>query len=307
MNIGKEDLLTYVNCILELETQVYTLECAEKAIKDKIYELSNYTSVFPPEKERVYVQKEEGLPLISSIFGVIFGLLGIVAFFDALATKSAGILLFAFVVFGMEIACIAIPIKMRNDEYERRCAQAEADAEHRYMVEFEKYQRRLAQENAHAEYVIGQIQPDLEIIQHEKSKVANLLQQYYGLGIIHEMYRNIVPIASFAHYLSTGICSELEGVSGCYYIYEQEVTQKLIISKLDIVIEKLDELARQQYELKKALLKANERVKELTSYVHGIGEENAQHHAIMEYKQDQVLQESRFQSEYIRIKNFLSM
>ena len=47
-----------------------------------------------------------------------------------------------------------------------------------------------------------------------------------------------------------------------------------------------------------ALLQSNESIKDLTSYVRGIGEENRQHHAIMQYNQQCLMEETKYHNQY---------
>lgn len=193
----------------------------------------------------------------------------------------------------------------KEREYDERLKKAKQEAELKFSQACEEYQKKRDLEREISEHEIAKIEPDLATIHQLRVKTESLLKKYYELNIIHKSYRDIIPIASFYHYLSTGICSELKGPDGCYRLYESEVLQKIIIAKLDQVIEQLEILNERQAELKQALMASNTAVKELTSYVRGIGNENRQHHAIMQYNQQRIEEEIHFQNQYNRMKDWL--
>lgn len=59
----------------------------------------------------------------------------------------------------------------------------------------------------------------------------------------------------------------MEGHTGAYNLYEQELLQRIIISKLDIVISRLDEIQSTQYELAQALQQSNQKITALSNRV----------------------------------------
>jgi hypothetical protein len=56
-----------------------------------------------------------------------------------------------------------------------------------------------------------------------------------------------------AEYLDSGRCSALEGPDGAYNLYESELRQNYIISKLDTIINQLDMIRENQYYLYTAM------------------------------------------------------
>lgn len=91
----------------------------------------------------------------------------------------------------------------------------------------------------------------------------NALNQLYKADIIFPKYRNLVAISSFYEYFESGRCNTLTGHEGAYNIYENEIRLNHIIEQLDVVIEKLDEIKRNQYMLYDAIRqtqRTNERI-----------------------------------------------
>lgn len=75
-------------------------------------------------------------------------------------------------------------------------------------------------------------------------ETENILKTIYSKNIIHSKYRDFVAVSQIYEYIDTGRCSELEGPNGAYNLFESELRQNLIIGKLDVIIEQLDQLNR---------------------------------------------------------------
>jgi hypothetical protein len=73
-----------------------------------------------------------------------------------------------------------------------------------------------------------------------------------------------VPICSFYEYFCSGRCNSLEGHEGAYNIYENELRQNLIIGKLDVVIDRLDQIEGNQYMLYDAINSTNQRINNIS-------------------------------------------
>lgn len=79
------------------------------------------------------------------------------------------------------------------------------------------------------------------------------LVELYNQDIIFPKYRNIIAVNQTSEYLDSGRCSELEGPNGAYNLYESELRQNIIIDKLDIVINQLDQIRQNQYYIYQAI------------------------------------------------------
>lgn len=308
MKITSKDLTKYVSTILQLETHKRTLRTTESYLKKEINRLANTSTIPLPEKEKVTVEivpNDSSTSFANVFYGflIVMGALILFLAFDhqqEIAPLIIGPLLAVAGIMGMFHSSTK-----KEREYDERLKKAKQDAELKFSQACEEYQKKRDLEREMSEHEISKIEPDLATIHQLRVKTESLLKKYYELNIIHKSYRDIIPIASFYHYLSTGICSELKGPDGCYRLYESEVLQKIIIAKLDQVIEQLEILNERQAELKQALMDSNAAVKELTSYVRGIGNENRQHHAIMQYNQQRIEEEIRFQNQYNHMKDWL--
>lgn len=82
------------------------------------------------------------------------------------------------------------------------------------------------------------------------AQTCNTLNALYAKKIIYPKYQNdLVAICMFHEYFESGRCHDLTGHEGAYNIYEQELRMGIIIGKLDIIIQKLDEIQSNQYAL----------------------------------------------------------
>ncbi len=111
---------------------------------------------------------------------------------------------------------------------------------------------------------------------------SQALQALYSLDILHPKYRDLVAVSSIYGYLDTGRCTQLEGHEGAYNIYEDERLQKIIISKLDDVINRLDRIEQNQYMLYRAIQYGNAQRNQIMQDIRKMSDDNKRHHEKME-------------------------
>lgn len=300
-----EKLKEYVFSILNLEAQKRTLESAQYYLEKKKDQLQTVSHVRPPELREVKVKADESGSGAAVLMLCLIGLFGIFLALSGVIMENSTNIALGLVLFFLGLGGIAGLQHLIQKEAEEKEQKAKEAADREYAQNYELYQQQIFQERQQNKRELAKIEPDLQAVNTMLQKVDSQLAAYYGLDIIHPSYRNIVPVASFCHYLSTGICSQLKGPDGCYRLYENEVVQKLILSKLDQIIQQLEELNERQYELKEALLRSNKAIDNLTGYVRGVSDENRQHHAIMQYQQQCLQDEVKNHNLYERLRDML--
>ena len=97
------------------------------------------------------------------------------------------------------------------------------------------------------------------------SECSSIIKKLYAFNIVYDKYHGLIPISSFYEYICSGRCYQLEGHEGAYNIYENELLAKMIIDKLDIVINQLESIKKSQYMLYTALQNSNENALHLTN------------------------------------------
>lgn len=64
--------------------------------------------------------------------------------------------------------------------------------------------------------------------------------------------------------MSSGVCDSLEGHEGCYNKFDLEVRLDTVISKLDDVLDNLDQIKKNQHTLYLEMVECNERLSGLS-------------------------------------------
>lgn len=96
-------------------------------------------------------------------------------------------------------------------------------------------------------------------------KAVTLRSDLYSFNIVFEKYRDVVSIATFYEYLSSGRCQELAGADGAYNLYENEIRMNTVISQLSRVIESLEQIKDNQFTIYSALQKMNNQLSTLNN------------------------------------------
>ena len=104
----------------------------------------------------------------------------------------------------------------------------------------------------------------MEQNRNETVRVSNC---YYDKNIIYPKYRGLIPVASIYDYFKSGCCDCLTGHEGAYNKFDNELRMNLIISKLDDVLYKLDQIRNSQYMLYDAINYATQNSERLTNTV----------------------------------------
>lgn len=97
------------------------------------------------------------------------------------------------------------------------------------------YQRSITAENAYKAQLDGAIDSNNNM----KVILENELQQLYDRNIIHASFRNIVAVNQIREYLDMGVCEALEGPTGAYAQYLQDVRTKRICDSISDLKETL--------------------------------------------------------------------
>ncbi len=90
---------------------------------------------------------------------------------------------------------------------------------------------------------------DDEVAQAE-SMLKGLLEcrnKLYAYDVVFSKYRNLVALATFYEYLTTGRCVALEGADGAYNLFEAECRANQIIGQLSTIIDSLEKIKENQY------------------------------------------------------------
>ena len=126
-------------------------------------------------------------------------------------------------------------------------------------------------------YVSMFILNDIKSAEKQLIAAVKARTAFYGYNIIYPKYRNYVAITTLCEYIESGRCSSLEGADGAYNLYETECMNNLIVSQLNVIADKLEDIKQNQIlmygELKtinQNIKKLNETMKEVVANIHSL-------------------------------------
>lgn len=153
-------------------------------------------------------------------------------------------------------------VSKKNDEILQRVEARKKELGDEARRECEEHiaiiKKNAGNESSIPEVVIQKIANDeMELAKDAYKKLMIARKSIYLPNIIFIKYRTLPALATIYEYLMSGRCTTLEGPDGAYNLYESEIRANMIITKLDLVIEKLEEIKNAQYMLCQELSKAN--------------------------------------------------
>lgn len=248
------DLPEYVRKVTMLEQSVYKQTKAMEELSDHIDDLGTPAGYSPPREPNTYSENIFSGTWTAVCSGFTCGLLGwIFRGWRFISSSITCAIIFAcIVIFYHIIHAYSVNNGWWNDYRSNYAAYEAAMAEDKMRIQAELQQKQ-------------KLIPVLESMEREKEKTASILSYYYSKGIIYPKYQNLVAMCSIYEYFASGRCRELTGYEGAYSIYENEARLERICTKLDEVIERLDEIRQNQYMLYEVIQKTNQLTERLIS------------------------------------------
>ena len=267
----------YLKTVAELEASVYR---QEKMIESCQKEMNN--SQFQPVAEYIikpvkYQNQNKPTPptekanytpfYIMLAFAGVMLLLGIVLKrFTEFLFISIGIVVVAFICkakyinpleeeqsrYQRELEAYKLETQKKEDDYKKSTEEykrKKANADSIYKGKLEKYNEKKAKANT-----------EIDKLKNTVQETKATLSRLYALEVIFPKYRNLVAMNTIYEYFASERCSELTGPNGAYNLFEAELRQNIIITKLDNVISQLEEIKQNQYILYKEMKQTNEAI-----------------------------------------------
>lgn len=218
--------------------------------------------------------------LIAAIAVTVIPAIGSVPILYSAIAGACVMLLSVIVMLGVHMSAMSKLDKdniAKNEKaYEQACAQhKEAVAQHRAQKEaldqeisalYQQEEKDKAQWlSDHQARLLALVTPALAEARPVLDTLENTLEQLYSLNIIFPKYRSFACVATLLEYLQSGRCDELTGPDGAYNLYESELRSDLIITKLDNIERKLDQVIANQHTLYYAISQANKRLDKITT------------------------------------------
>ncbi len=137
--------------------------------------------------------------------------------------------------------------------------------------------------------------PNYEAIKKNMVSVHNLtiqtLNKYYAKNIVPQKYCALIPICMFYDYLINRRTYSLERIGadeGAINMYEDECYKRLIVSKLDAIIDRLDEISSNQGILYNAICEGNEKTQRMMTSINSNISTVNQNLQVMQYQNEQI-------------------
>lgn len=111
---------------------------------------------------------------------------------------------------------------------------------------------------------IAVLKKEIEALTKTKTETEGYLKRVYSADIIFPKYRNMVAVTTMYEYFVSGRCSELKGHEGAYNIYESELRQNIIISSLNNIMQRLEQIKQNQYLLYEAIRQTQSMISDMS-------------------------------------------
>lgn len=278
----------YVKIIRDLEVSCYQQEMLLKELNYKPVEIKREITSLESKNDEIptkpsTVGSEVVCTVLANLFlalgGAVIGAIGgfiirtILYYSGAAPTKdNAFFVLLNGAIVGYVIALVILFFCSRNNVKKLRQEQKQYPEKLKEIENKKKYRKK---EIERKKRQLGLLRNNISKCETELQQTRTLLNRYYDLGIIYPKYQGIVPICQIYEYLDSGRCFSLQGPDGAYNLYESEVRANIIISKLDDVISRLDDLSAGQQMLARVIREANTKIDSLSQSLDQIEENSA--------------------------------
>ena len=250
-------LVEYFKILVDMETHVYMQQTVINMLEDKISSLGVKKQIKEPVLQKL--DKSEYMPIVLSVIpcGVVGGLIiylitGILADLLGLGYLPINFPTIRNFMVGTGVACLAIFLLGYLRDKSRK--QGKYDWEYNnYVKQCRDEEERLKKEA----WLKNMLNSEKRKMNRRLEDSIQNLQMIYSKNICYEKYRNIIAVCSIYEYLASKRCYQLVGADGCYNLFEQEIRADLIILKLDEIINKLDQIQKNQNKLYWAINDSN--------------------------------------------------
>lgn len=297
----------YLRILLEVQKERYIQINLLEKLNDERDSLCIRRKIYPPERETVGNDYGTNMGATGVVCGVIIAFIVAIIAIVSLWKSSPLIALFAAVVCGiasgliggfLSSLIIGPIVAAASGHSEQKKADSYYEAQYKeYEIMVVNQNKRLEQELVERNYIDGQI----NLLKRQIKETDNFLEELYNdTGIIDPIYHfNMVATASFYQYFRSKRTYSLgfnpsTGDEGAYNIYEKELRMNTIIGKLDVIIEKLDQISANQRVLFDCLNDANKKMDTINTNILMSASQinsNIEKHSEMEQYNAEIMQE----------------
>lgn len=276
------ELLNYLRIVIDLERDKYAQSAAiaqlDRNISAYVNEFNSNKSLNQRAEEvRININYENIKPDEKGK-GFMYFMIYYVGFFGAAAGIPVyflfdSILLALLVGAVGAVLCGCIPVVVWKRILKKRKERAVVQISRGLRAEDELVTQRAAR-NINIAAVVPKLRAERKTLKDTYDLACQALQKCYDADIIPKDYRGIVPVCMFYDYISNGRTYSIRrdparADEGAINMYEQECFQRLIISKLDQILNRLDEIKSNQAELYNTVREGNSITHDLLRDING--------------------------------------
>lgn len=296
-------LLKYLRTVLQLETECRTLSMALEKNTALLNELTTEYVITKPEERTVSFWAKD---YPSSIVIGVLGVLGIYWGYPILSTKSpAGLFEFAFSLIDKGLALLAFLLGIAALLYslftlfgffmdKRKAEKENKQQQEKYKWAVSHNEKQKVINRQHAE----ELRSDCTLLKQQYDKTKSLLNRYYSMNILRNMYHDLVPVSMFVQYIEYGITTYLEGPGGCYALYREDLNNKKIIDEIRAF---RAEFYEEMYVLRGCIENSNQKIDRLSDQT----DLTNQHLAILEHNEQLNAENTKFLKDYTIYRDLL--
>lgn len=268
--VSRERLLAYLGQLAQTHKELIVLQRAINDIDYQYPKLAVEKRIDKPSSENPNNESRAW-----KIIGKVISLIFLWGFWTLFLSFFVAILLVVFYL----LSDLRLPI-LSDHPFWRFCVTAlliagilaipiawlnESSSEDREKAEWEKYEKDLIEDQVRVskeKILQTQMMTARQQLAQQYTRTNTILHQLYevkvnGEYLLFPKYRNMVAIVMLLEYLESRRCSTLTGHEGAYNIYENEIRLNRIITQLNDVINRLDEIKDNQYYLYDLISDAN--------------------------------------------------
>jgi len=117
---------------------------------------------------------------------------------------------------------------------------------------------------------IEKLDNQMNYVSQLQDATLSTLKSHYARGVIHPKYQNLIAISSLYEFIDIGMCTALEGPQQAYYTYEQMKMLDKIITSLEAINNRLDDIRDNQGRLYTAIRSSDDRAKKMVDELQSI-------------------------------------
>ena len=271
-----QELKRYIESVFDTELNIYVQEKTLNRMKNTYASLGTKKTIREPACQIANVNISSYMGSVGFVIGLVYGIITaiieynsssgpIIKFINAVGTLFVNGII-GFIVGGLTIGTI-VGLIIKSSKQKENDSKYNADMQ-RYRQNISDDEKRVKNELVQKKALGNEIQ----MMQTRLVDSKNNLKKMYSYGVLNPDYQNIYAVSSIYEYLAKGrtkslVFDETTGDQGAYNIYEYERRMNMIITNTEEILNKLDDISTNQYELVNGLRNANNRIDSLCSGV----------------------------------------